>query len=81
MISCYHLRAPFMPASSCRHLMRDNYEPIVNAELKLGGDPQTFRWVMVPPPPPPRAVKSVKCGATMTHVKVRAPPTLCKTST
>jgi hypothetical protein len=45
-----HLRAPFMPASSFGHLMRDNYEPIVKAELKLGVDPEQFSWVIVPLP-------------------------------
>jgi hypothetical protein len=50
----YHLRTPFLPkgkggAGSLGHLMRDNYEPIVNAELRLGVNPSEFTWVIVPP--------------------------------
>jgi hypothetical protein len=46
--AAYHLRSPFMPTNSFGHLMRDNYEPIVNIELKLGVNPKDFTWVMVP---------------------------------
>ena len=44
----YHLRVPFLPKGSFGHLMRDNYEPIIAGELRLGVQPEAFAWVMVP---------------------------------
>jgi hypothetical protein len=70
----YHLRTPFLPDSkggvgSLGHLTRDNYEPIVNAELRLGVNPREFTWVIVPLYSPEGA-KNPKAEAERNSVEV-----------
>lgn len=43
-----HIRTVFAPGRSFGHLLRDNFEPIVNAELRFGLNPEKRAWVMMP---------------------------------